>query len=173
MSGLTRRLEFVTNIAILITCCMLGWLFVSHRQYWLHGTSAPSVPDLKGQILPAIPNVDWPSHHSTLVVAIRLGCHFCEDSLPFYQKLSTLQQSQKLKAYPVVVMPDPRPSGSQLLNTHSVFLNAAFSQPLATLHVSATPTLLLVNEHGQVDRSWVGELTPAQQRDVLAVLQRQ
>ena len=37
--------------------------------------------------LATIPNLEWKQHRHTLVLALNTGCHFCEESVPFYRSL--------------------------------------------------------------------------------------
>jgi hypothetical protein len=70
---------------------------------------------LEGHTLPPLPGYRWGDHQKTLVLAIRKGCHFCEDSLPFYKRLSDLEKSNTLHAHVLAVMPDARESGAEAL----------------------------------------------------------
>ena len=43
---------------------------------------------------------------------------------------------------------------------------------MTALDVQGTPTLLLVNGRGTVQKAWVGQLPPAQEKDVLASMSK-
>jgi hypothetical protein len=45
-----------------------------------------------GDHLANLPGIDWSQHRRTLLLVLNTGCHFCQDSVPFYQKLLALAQ---------------------------------------------------------------------------------
>src|SRR5260370_42266293 len=53
--------------------------------------------------------VDWKRNHRTLVLAISTTCHYCKDSVPFYQKLGATGTDVKM----VAVLPQPVAEGQQ------------------------------------------------------------
>ena len=173
MSNLKSALETATNVALLIVCSLLVWLFVAHRELWLHGRQQPiSGPDvLVGKTLAPLPEYDWKRHDRTLVLAIRQGCSFCEASMPFYKRLSELQKANQIRARLLAVMPDQAKTASVELQSGGVNIEGAFQQPLSAIYVSATPTLLMVNAQGKVERDWVGQLSSAQETEVITALQ--
>lgn len=119
-----------------------------------------------------MPGYRWGDHQKTLVLAIRKDCHFCEDSQPFYKRLSGLEKSNSLHAHVLAVMPDDRDSAVKALKSGGVAVDAIFSQPLNFMQVSGTPTLLLLDSNGRVARAWVGQLTPQGEKEVIAAVER-
>jgi hypothetical protein len=170
MASAKSVIETSTNIALLTVCCLLGWLFVSHRDLWLHGKAqTPSDSSLMGEVLTQLPEYDWKSHEMTLVMAMRSDCHFCQVSMPFYKHLAELQADNQFRAHLLAVMPDTRAANP--LQSGGINVQGVYELPLNSIHVSGTPTLLLVNASGRVDQAWVGLLTPAQEKDVITVLE--
>lgn len=41
-----------------------------------------------GDHLANIPSLDWSQHRRTLVLVLNTGCHYCQESVPFYQRLA-------------------------------------------------------------------------------------
>jgi hypothetical protein len=165
-------LENTTNAALLVVCTLLAWLFLTHQDLWLHGKQgpAPEAQALLGKTLPPLPDHDWKRQNRTLVMAIREGCSFCEVSMPFYKRLSDLRKADRIGARLLAVMPDLEAEASAQLQAKGVYVEGAFHQPLQSLYVSATPTLLLVNGEGKVVRAWVGQLTPQQESEVVSAI---
>jgi hypothetical protein len=122
---------------------------------------------LVGQTLDPLPGYNWSSYRKTLVIAIRRGCPYCDASMPFYRQLGEQERNNALGAHALLVMPNDPATGSRLLREHDVDVEAVFGQPLAALNVSGTPTLLLVDSGGRIQRTWVGQLPPRAEREVL------
>jgi hypothetical protein len=172
VANLKSILENTTNAALLVMCTLLAWLFLTHHDLLLTGRQgpAPEVQALLGKTLPPLPDHDWKRQDQTLVMAIRQGCSFCEASIPFYRRLSDLRKADRIRARLLAVMPDPAAAASSQLQAGGVDVEGAFQQPLRSLYVSATPTLLLVNAEGKVVRAWVGQLTPQQESEVVSAV---
>jgi hypothetical protein len=172
VANLKSILENTTNAALLVVCTLLALLFLTHHDLWLHGRQdpAPESRALLGKTLPPLPDHDWKRQNQTLVMAIRQGCSFCEASMPFYKRLSDLRKADRIRARLLAVMPDPEAAASAQLQARGVDVEGTFHQPLQSLYVSATPTLLLVNAEGKVERAWVGQLTPQQESEVVSAV---
>lgn len=127
---------------------------------------------LEGVTLPPLPGYRWGDHQKTLVLAIRKGCHYCDSSLPFYKQLGGLEKNNTLHANLLAVMPDDRATGAADLRSGGVSVEALFNQPLSSIRVSGTPTLFLVDAKGKIEHSWVGQLTPQGEKDVIAAVEK-
>jgi len=127
---------------------------------------------LEGVTLPSLPGYRWGDHQKTLVLAIRKGCHYCDSSLPFYKQLGGLEKNNALHAHLLAVMPDDPAAGTADLRSGGVSVEALFNQPLSSIQVSGTPTLFLVDAKGRIEHSWVGELTPQGEKDLVATLEK-
>jgi hypothetical protein len=69
-------------------------------------------------------------------------------------------------------MPDDKESGAKALQSGGVAVDGVFSQPLDSLKVTGTPTLLLLDSNGRVARAWVGQLTPQGEKEVIAAVEK-
>jgi hypothetical protein len=145
----------------------------------LVGTSYTPVPASKrqthgngeegsvGQALAPLPGYDWSSYPKTLVIAIRRGCPYCDASLPFYRQLGEQERSNILRAHLLLVMPNDASSGSGLLRKNDVEVQSIFGQTLDALQVPGTPTVLLLDSSGRIEREWIGQLTPREEKQVM------
>lgn len=170
MTNIRRTIEITTNVAILVICGLIAWTILGHRHVSANAPSG-SEQHLEGIILPSLPAYNWRTHPQTLVLAVRRGCHFCENSLPFYKRLSDLEKSDHLRVHLLAVMPDDPGLGGKLLESNHVDVQCIFDEPLSSIHVSGTPTLLLVDAAGRVEKAWVGQLSQAQEADVISQAQ--
>ena len=166
MVGPRKIIEIAANLAILLVCGLIGWTFLTHKG--LASGSGKEVAHLEGVTLPPLPGYSWSDHQKTLVLAIRKGCHYCDSSLPFYKQLSNLEKSRTLHAHLVAVMPDDRTSVTADLLSGGVSIEAVFNQQLSSIRVAGTPTLFLVDAKGRIEQSWVGQLSPESEKDVIA-----
>ncbi len=168
MTSLKSAIETTTNVALLAITCLILWVFVAHRGLLLHSSAqASDFNTLRGRIISHPPGYEWKKYDETLVLALRSGCHFCSQSMPFYQRLSHLEQGNRLRAHLLVVMPDPESTARPELSAAGVNVESIFGQPLASIRVSGTPTLLLVDSAGHLKDAWVGQLQPEQEQEVV------
>ena len=119
------------------------------------------------QTLASLPGYSWSSYPKTLVIAIRKGCPYCDASMPFYRQLGEQEKSNVLRAHVLVVMPNDEAYGSSLLEKNDVEVQGIFGQKLAALNVSGTPTVLLLDSSGRIEREWIGQLTPRGEKEVM------
>lgn len=169
-----KTIEITTNVAIIIVCGLLCWTVITHKTLNLRALlgreGAP--PRLKGLTLPQLAGYRWGSHPETLVLALRGDCHYCIDSMPFYRRLSDLEKNKSLHAHLLVVMPNDQKSGVAALQSGGLTIESVFDQPLDSISVSSTPTLLLLDSNGRVADAWGGQLTSRGEDDVIATVER-
>jgi hypothetical protein len=167
-----RIAEFAANLAIIVAVIVGGivWLSRPNTAGPLSNTSVTRPPETKyiptlgTQI--AIPGVDWSAHKATLVVAISTACHYCVASTPFYSEMTHSAHNAPI----VVVMPQQEQDARSFLRKHDITPRSLVSANLASIQVSATPTLLLISSSGMVTKEWVGELTNIQRHEVIESL---
>ncbi len=163
IGGLKEKLEVVTNIMVIAGVLVFG--FVLYRSYTNHAGSAQEAPAV-GTVLPALPGYGWDGRSQSLLLALRKGCHFCEDSMPFYRELLNAQKSDGSKARLVAVLPDTEMDATRLLHDAQLDVPTVAPFQLAQLHISGTPTVILVDGKGRVEKVWVGEQDAAGQQAI-------
>jgi hypothetical protein len=97
-----EKLEVATNVVVITVACIIGYYFWQARR-----TSQDPLPDSVkvGDQLPGLAAYNWKAHSRTLVLALRNGCHFCEESMPFYRKLAEMEKSNQIDAHLIAVFP--------------------------------------------------------------------
>lgn len=124
-----------------------------------------------GDRLPNIGSIAWGEHQSTLLLAVRKGCHFCEQSMPFYQRLVALRDQHQTDTQLVAVFPDSEGEAHSVLKDARLdSIGLASGVPLSGINVTGTPTLILVDKRGVVSRAWIGQLTPDGEGEVIEAL---
>jgi hypothetical protein len=165
-------LETLTNVALIVVSGLLIWSFATHSSVWLRWPVHTGDAVAIGTRVGPPSGYAWASHSKTLILAIREGCVYCKNSVPFYQRISELRQKSQLRAAFLAVMPDSRETGSQFLAANNIGVDGMYSLPLSDIKVSGTPTLLLLDNQGRIEKAWVGQLPAAQENAVLATLQK-
>jgi hypothetical protein len=163
--------EIATNIAIFSLCILIG--LIGAKRYLLGPVVAPP-----GILAPKqgtridLPGVDWRRADHTLVMALSTGCHFCSQSSGFYQRL--LPAASASKTAVVAVFPQPTNEARAYWASHDLPLTGVdFAQaPLDHVEVSGTPTLILVDRLGVVQRSWVGKQPAQGEAEVINTLEQ-
>jgi hypothetical protein len=158
------KIEGAANVMVIILAVVVGSVFLKDRL----STAAPEANSVKaGDRLAKLDGWDWGAHDQTLVLALRKGCHFCEDSTPFYQRLVAQQQQEGSNSAIVAVFPDTADTVKQLVQSERLVVHALAGVPLDRLKVDATPTLLLVDRSGTVLNAWMGILSPREELEVM------
>ncbi|HET9402871.1 MAG TPA: hypothetical protein VFO34_18130 [Candidatus Acidoferrales bacterium] len=161
-----RKIELAANVAILAFVAIVGTLYV-RREY----LSQPRLQSVKvGDRLPLLTNYAWNEHTKTLLLAIRDGCRFCEDSAPFYRELAKLESNGQLGAHVLLAFPDEEAVAQRVRRDESLDLDYRSSVSFTSLKVYGTPTAILTDSQGRVQRVWIGELRAPDQDAVLQSL---
>ena len=165
MGALHKKVELIANVAIILVAIMIGAVLV--QRYFFPGSTQPSQTVATGSKV-SLPGVEWTKNGKTLLVALQVGCRFCSESAQFYQRLVQTADSKGVKV--VAVLPQLPTESKDYLRTLAIPINDVRQASLASLSVSGTPTLILVNEKGEVAGVWVGKLPVDKEAEVLSQL---
>jgi hypothetical protein len=155
------KIEAAANIIVIVLAVVVGSVFLKDR---LSSVAPESNAVKTGDNLANLDGWDWGAHDQTLVLGLRRGCHFCEDSAPFYQRLIAQQQQGSTI---VAVFPDTVDVVKEVVQSEGLRIHALAGVPLERLKIDATPTLLLVDRNGTVLNAWIGMLSPRQELEVM------
>ena len=162
-----KRLELLVNITVIVLGAAVLFFLVKTYRATRNSSAAVQEPRA-GDQLPAIPGIDWKANDRTLVIALKKGCHYCEDSMPFYRQLAQLGEQNALKANLVAVFPDSSADVDAIAKTEKLSLRTVSNIPLDTLKIPGTPTIFLADRSGKIIQ---GVLSDQQQQQLLALLQ--
>jgi hypothetical protein len=164
------------NVATVLVCIGIGG-FILREAYppqaskAIGGRGSQGHEIAGGQQLPRLAGYDWRSHKRTLVLALRDGCHYCEESAPFYRSMAALERDGRFgDIHILAVFPDHPAVVNKVPESEQLNVEAIPSIDLAALGVIATPTALLVDQAGMVLSVRVGELNESQQQVFLDAL---
>ena len=158
---MARKLEVVTNAAILVVSCLIGWVVVD--RYLLKTSSRPTIEP--GDSI-SLPDTDWTRNGRTLVLVLQDGCKFCSESAPFYRKLVALE-AKAANVHLMAILPQSRDDGARYLDRIGVSIADVRLMRLREIRIRGTPTLLLVGHRGVVEKIWVGRLSGEREADLL------
>ena len=158
------KIEVVANVIVILLAVTIGSVFLKDRF-----ASAPPEPNevKAGDKVANLDGWDWRGHDQTLVLVLRKGCHFCEDSAPFYRRLIGEQQRRGTNSPIVAIFPDSAEDVKGVLQSEGLTVHTLAGVPLEKLKASGTPTLLLVDKTGTVVNAWIGMLSPRQELEVI------
>ncbi|HEY2912648.1 MAG TPA: hypothetical protein VGK21_04765 [Candidatus Angelobacter sp.] len=162
---IAKKIETATNIAIIVVVLLISFILI--KSYWMKPPTSSHSIIAKGQRL-NLNSLNWMPQRRTLVLALSTDCHFCTESAPFYRRVAIASQKQELSL--VAVFPQPVEQARSYLSHEELLLNEVLQVPLSNIQVSGTPTLLLIDQKGVVQRVWIGKLSATQEKDVLSTI---
>jgi thioredoxin-related protein len=170
MNTVYKKAELLANIAIIVVAILV--CFVVVKRFVLDSKESNGTAEFKevssGEKI-SLPDVDWAKSDKTLLVVIEKGCHFCSDSATFYRRL--VQETAERKNIKLIaVFPHGIDQGKEYLNGLGVQITELRQAPLNSIKVRGTPTLILVNNAGVVTDTWLGQLTPDKESELLSRL---
>jgi len=165
MNSWAKRIEVATNVAILCAFIMVVAL-AAQRLLSTRGNARNGEPAIGARV--TLAGVDWSKADRTLVLALSTTCHFCSESAPFYKRLLTDASSHGVPAW--AVLPQPIDSSRAYLTGLGVSLPNVLQSSLGEIDVTGTPTLLIVDARGKVQKAWVGKLAADREEQVIAAL---
>lgn len=171
MGRILFPLSRLANYVVIVLATFLA-LFLLKGIFYGPSSSGRTGSSLSaGQYLPASISATL-DHDKTLLLAIRRGCHFCEDSMPFYRTLAQMEHSHRLSAHVLAVLPDDPASVQFLLKAQKLNIDARPNIPLDSIFVSGTPTAILADRHGKILHTWEGELPPSKQAELISAVEQ-
>jgi hypothetical protein len=174
------RIERVTNLAMIVVCCALTAELVARR-------FAPSVPlparsasgvaprpesYKAGDEFPAVPGLSADAQRRSVILFVRDGCRYCENSIPFYRRLAQAVQNQQATVRLVGLCPDRTEACATYLKANGIQVSdvVGVQQQQGTLKFAGTPTLLLMDPSRKIASVWIGQLSAAAENEVLEAI---
>lgn len=161
------HLESATNFAVLLVSVVV---LLTCARIYLTPDSTPQLQKglQKGNILPSLPVYSYGDSSRTLIIALNTDCGYCSQSIPFYKKL--LSSNSKTTRI-VAVFINPADKVKQYLRQQQFDINTF---PPGTnfneINVTATPTLILVDDKGAILNFWVGKLSEDDEGQVIRLI---
>jgi hypothetical protein len=155
-----KWLEIAVNVSIVIVAVVIVIVFA--RNYFLG--SKPSRPAIAaGASLTGQP-VNWHDSPRNVVLVLSTTCRFCKESSGFYRKLV---EDCRSHARTVAFFPQTSQEAQDYLKAEDVQVDEVKHANFQSLQIGGTPTLLLVDSNGVVQKVWLGKLPEAKEKEVL------
>jgi hypothetical protein len=165
------RLEKTANVAVILACAAfvgtLAW------NYFLGSRPDPrNLPELSKGTVVELPGAAPASPQPTLVLALSKNCHFCHESVGFYQKLVAFKNSSPQGLRMVAVLPQSKEEATSYLKEQGIEADEVISMEVSKLGLIGTPTLLLLDGQNKLEELWVGKLNESQESEVIERLKK-
>jgi hypothetical protein len=146
-----------------------GWADVWLPQNWrlFEGLGQAKTARVGVNSAVSLPGINWGHNKQTLLLVLRNGCHFCDDSAGFYRRLVQESQASGSTTF-VAVLPGTVDDSRKYLEHLGVPITEIRQEVPGALGVQGTPTLLLINDKGMVTKSWVGRLPTEKEGEVIS-----
>lgn len=157
-SKIRNYLEVITNAAVLLAALgvlsALSWGYFAQRQSTLVTSGFQ-----RGQVVARVPQIDYSVAAQTLLIVMNTNCHFCTESIPFYNELIKMQRGKEQATRIIALFPNQSDEVKQYSEQNQFQAETVSEVDLAKLNVSGTPTLILVDGHGTILDFWSGKLS--------------
>jgi thiol-disulfide isomerase/thioredoxin len=163
LSTMTWRLNLdsIVNIVNLLTCVLLIGYISGFRLSTRENARTPYAP---GSIIADTAAFKPSESGSTLILVTASTCHYCTESMPFYQRVAAASERARVRL--VAATEESLSSNAAYLQGYNVRPRLLVSSRDANLKVRGTPTVILTKGN-VVQNSWLGKLSPNGERDVL------
>jgi hypothetical protein len=152
--------EIAANVSIVIVAVVIVIVFV--RNYFPASKASP-LAIASGARLTGQP-VNWHDSPKNVVLVLSTTCHFCKESSGFYRKLV---EDCRSHARTVAFFPQTPEEAQAYLRAEDVQVDEVKHADFQSLQIGGTPTLLLVDRNGVVQKVWLGKLSEVKEKEVL------
>lgn len=167
MSKVYQKVELTANILIIVVALLLGGVLTQKYFFAAPTTVSNQPPRVEPKIgsVVNVPNMNWAQQAKTLVLVLQTSCHFCNESAPFYKRIIQTVENKNVKL--VAVFPTGVEESTAHLNKLGLTNMEVKQSLLGSLQVSGTPTLILINDKGEIIDYWVGKLPADKETEVI------
>lgn len=163
MSNVAKKIELITNVSIIVVSVVLCVFIV---QFFVLGKKSSGPKDVPVGSKISVEGVNFNKSKHTLLAGLSTNCKYCSDSSPFYKRLldATANRSD---VQVVALFSQSVDEAKKYVDSNGAPFKDVKQVSLSSLKLPGTPTLILVDNNGQVVKSWVGMLTPDREAEVL------
>lgn len=161
--NLVKKIELFANIAIIVVALVIGAVLVK-KYFFSEQQNQPKETISVGSKV-NLNQVDWAKNGHTLLLVLSKECRYCAESIPFYQKLGK-ELSQNAKVKLIAAFPEDKSVAGEYLQSNNVAVSEIYQVSAPSLGVRGTPTILLINEKGEVVENWLGKLPESDEKKV-------
>ncbi len=179
----SKRIETTANIAIIVIALLAGAVLVRQLlspNQEAGGSSSAGLqsaartyarnPDsVQGHQI-HLAGFDWASRPRTLLLVLSATCHYCQESGPFYSRLTA--EAHRAHVAVTALLPQEQKTAAAFLKSLGIAVDVVITAAPTSIGVRGTPTVLFVDRQGIVTAAWFGKLPPTKETEVLVSLAR-
>jgi len=154
------RLEKISRIVLLFAA--LASLGLVANRIYSHRQSTTATPRPGTSIV--LPQVRWSATKYNVVLAISTDCHYCRESAAFYHNLAALPEQANV----IIVSNDDRAAIERFLKSQAISASQIVYAAFEDIGVRGTPTVLVVNQSGVVQKVLAGKQSPEEEAKFLS-----
>jgi hypothetical protein len=140
----------------------------AHRRSLLVRPEDPPGPAATRPIAHTALGIDYSTTRKTVLLVVDSSCDLSAKSMPFYQRLIEATERAESGARVVATSIESRDTVTAFLARHGVRPNMVATLPVLKNSVQRTPTILVVDSRGTLQRRWVGLLSKSEEDAVIA-----
>jgi thiol-disulfide isomerase/thioredoxin len=157
----SKYLHRTLNIGIVLACFFLATSLI--QRYSVNKRSS-------GRTI-SVPGVDFSRSKKTLLLFLQQDCRVCLESLPYYRNLmDNFQDPFKVKF--VMITPNQPELAADFFKKQGLSFETVLQAKRGELGIKLSPTLILTDATGIVHGSWVGQLSPQHETQILTMLRK-
>lgn len=166
------NLEKATQL-FLIALCIVSLTVLVKRNFLDNGTDAAGLAmsryadTLVGQRESSISPAVWQASESNLVLLLSSQCHFCQESIPLYQKLATLRRAYSNRFSLVVVGLEAPNILREYLQRNKIDVDRVMQVRSGFAGITFTPAVFILNSQGVIQKAFLGKLNNGSETQLL------
>lgn len=170
MSKVNQKIELTANILIIIAAILFIGILA---QKYLFSSSISALlaksPTIGSKI--SLDDVDWSKSNKNVLLVLQKGCRFCSASAEFYKNL--ILQTQNSNVNIIAVLPQDKVEAEEYLKSLGILGIEIRQSELDSIQIIGTPTIIIVNNKGEISNFWVGQLLSDKEMEVVNFLKQE
>lgn len=155
----SKHLHRALNVAIIVA----GALFVTSLVQSYQLTTQPQARRI------TVAGVDFSRSEKTLLLFLQQDCKVCIESVAFYRRI-TDNFPDPGNVQLILITPNEPKTAGKFFRNEGLPVATVLQGERGLLGVKLSPTLILADSTGIVRGSWIGQLSPEREAEVLTML---
>jgi thioredoxin-related protein len=164
MNKQRKKFELVINLAILI----VSIVFVAVLIQKFYVSPSKKTPELKVGSQVNLPDTEWGNYEKSLILVMQKDCKYCTQSADFYKRITSITKEKNVQT--IAVLPSELEESKKYLDSLGLSIQRIKKSKLDSINVKGTPTIILINDKGEIIQFWVGMLGEDKEKQVLESL---
>jgi hypothetical protein len=168
------KLEKVTCLFLIAVCVVSIAVLVKNQFFSTNPTQSDLsgyAEKLVGQTESTVPATAWQGSQRNVVLLLSSNCHFCKESIPLYQKLSSLRRQGRFSL--LAVGSEESKSLADYTHQNGVETDNVLQVRSGFAGITFTPAVFVVDSHGVIQKAFLGKLNKSDEARLLDFVARQ